>query len=161
MSVLAAKRKESRDEAITHSIELHDMLTELMRRSFGIKDVDQYVRVRFAYGKDPVEDFAKYRYIMTESKNQIERTASLLTANLRAAKSLYPTSMHEYEIRRDYQNAGIVNCNQLIDQLQHVVDVFNVDLNVYGKYIKAIDREIELIKKWRQRDNKIKSYLPG
>lgn len=161
MSVLAAKRKESRDEAITHSIELHDMLTELMRRSFGIKDVDQYVRVRFAYEKDPVEDFAKYRYIMTESKNQIERTASLLTANLRAAKSLYPTSMHEYEIRRDYQNAGIVNCNQLIDQLQHVIDVFNVNLNVYGKYIKAIDREIELIKKWRQRDNKIKSYLPG
>lgn len=90
MSVLAAKRKESRDEAIAHSIELH-----------------------------------------------------------------------EYEIRRDYQNAGIVNCNQLIGQLQHVVDVFNVDLNIYSKYIKAIDREIELIKKWRQRDNKIKSYLPG
>ncbi len=161
MSVIAAKRKESRDEAIAYSIELHDMLIELMRRSFGVKDVDQYVRVRFAYVKDPEEDFAKYRYIMTEAKNQIERTASLLTANLRAAKSLYPTSMHEYEIRRDYQNAGIVNCNQLIDQLQHVVDVFNVDLNVYGRYIKAIDREIGLIKKWRQRDNKMKSYLSG
>lgn len=161
MSVLAAKRKESRDEAIVHSIELHNMLDELMRRSFGIKDIDQYVRTQYAYGKDPKEDFAKYRFIMMDSKNQIERTASLLTANLRAAKSLFPTSMHEYEIRRDYQNAGIVNCNQLINYLQHVIEIFNVDLNVYGKYIKAIDREIELIKKWRQRDNKIKSYLPG
>lgn len=161
MSVIAAKRKESRDEAIAYSIELHDMLIELMHRSFGVKDVDQYVRMRFACGKDSAEDLAKYRYIMTEAKNQIERTASLLTANLRGAKSLYPTSMHEYEIRRDYQNAGIVNCNQLIDQLQHVVDVFNVDLNVYGRYIKAIDREIGLIKKWRQSDNKMKSYLSG
>lgn len=51
MSVIAAKRKESRDEAIAYSIELHDMLIELMRRSFGVKDVDQYVRVRFAYVK--------------------------------------------------------------------------------------------------------------
>lgn len=161
MSVLAAKRKESKNEAITFSIELHNMLIELMQRSFGIKDVDRVVRIRYAYGMDPVEDFAKYRYLMTESKTQINHIATLLTCNLRAAKSLYPTSIHEYEKRRDYQNAGIVNCNQLIDQLQHVVEVFNVDLNVYGRYIKAIDREIELIKKWRQRDNKIKSYVSG
>lgn len=161
MSVLAAERKEAKDEAITFSIELHNMLIELMQRSFGIKDIDHVVRVRYAYGLDPIEDFAKYRYLMNESKTQINHIASLLTCNLRAARSLYPTSMHEYEKRRDYQNAGIVNCNQLIDQLQHVVEVFNVDLNVYGRYIKAIDREIELIKKWRQRDNKIKSYLSG
>lgn len=99
--------------------------------------------------------------IKLSTKEQIEKSASLLTANLRAARSLFPTSMHEYEIRRDYLNAGIVNCNQIINSLQRVVGRFNVDLNAYGRYSKAIDREIELIKRWRQRDNKMKSYLPG
>lgn len=161
MSVLAAKRKESRDEAIAYSLELYDMLVELMQRSFGIKSPTQYVRKQFSTGKGVEADYAANVYIMLSLKEQIERAASLLTSNLRAARSLYPTSVHEYEIRRDYLNAGIVNCNQLIHLLQRAVGRFNVDLNVYGRYIKAIDREIELIKKWRQRDNKIKSYLPG
>ncbi len=69
--------------------------------------------------------------------------------------------MAEYERRREYQNNAIVNCEQLIKELQRVVEVFDVDINLYGRYVKAIDREIDLIKKWRQRDNKIKSHLQG
>lgn len=156
MSVLASKRKESREEAIAYSLELYDMLIEFMQRSFAIKSREQY-----ATGKGLEVDYQAYAYIMLSTKEQIEKSASLLTANLRAARSLFPTSMHEYEIRRDYLNAGIANCNQIINSLQRVVGRFNVDLNAYGRYSKAIDREIELIKRWRQRDNKMKSYLPG
>ena len=58
-----------------------------------------------------------------------------------------------------YQNAAIVNCEQLINELQRVVEIFDVDLNVYNRYVKAIDREIGLIKRWRQRDMAIKSRL--
>ena len=68
MSVLASKRKESKFEAITFSIDLHDMLLDFMQRSFGVKDLDHLVRVRYAYGKDETEDFAKYRYLMTNFK---------------------------------------------------------------------------------------------
>ncbi len=161
MSVLVADRKESKFEAIVYSEELHDLLIELMQRSFGIKDLDHFVRVRYAYGKDATEDFARYHYLMQNAKSQIDQIASLLTNNLRAANSIYPTSMFEYEQRRGYQNTAIINCEQLIKELQHVIDIFDVDVNVYGKYIDAIDREIGLIKKWRQRDNKIKSYLQG
>lgn len=39
MSVLLGDRKESKFEAITYSIELHDMLILLMQRGFGVKDV--------------------------------------------------------------------------------------------------------------------------
>ncbi len=161
MSVLASKRKESKFEAITYSIEIHNMLIELMQRSFGIRDLDQVVRIRYAYGKDGREDFNKYRYLMQNSKNRIDQIASQLTNNVRAANSTYPTSMHEYEQRRNYQNSAIVNCEQLIKELQRVVEIFEVDINIYGRYVTAIDREIGLIKKWRQRDNKIKSYLQG
>lgn len=161
MSVLVSDRKESKFEAVTYSIELHDMLIELMQRGFGIKDLDQFVRIRYAYGKDNTENFAKYRYLMQNYKTRIDQLASLLTNNVRAANSTYPTSLHEYEKRRDYQNNAIVNCEQLIKELQRIVEVFEVDINIYGRYVNAIDREIGLIKKWRQRDNKIKSYLQG
>lgn len=161
MSVLASKRKESKFEAITFSIELHDMLLDFMQRSFGVEDLEHFVRVRFAYGKDETEDFAKYRYLMSNFKNRIDQLASQLTSNVRAANSTYPTSIHEYEQRRDYQNNAIINCEQILKELQRIVEIFEVDINTYGRYVNAIDREIGLIKKWRQRDNKIKAYLQG
>ena len=52
MSVLVSDRKESKFEAITYSIELHDMLIDFMQRNFGVKDIDHFVRVRYAYGDD-------------------------------------------------------------------------------------------------------------
>lgn len=161
MSVLASNRTESRFEAITNSIALHDMLIELMQHSFGVKDLDQFVRRRYAYGKDQTEDFPRYRYLMNNFKNRIDQLAALMTNNIRAANSLYPTTMHEYERRRDYQNSALVCCEQLIHELQRVVEIFEVDINLYARYVSAINREIDLIKKWRQRDNKLKSHLTG
>ena len=161
MSVLVSKRSESKFEAIVYSIELHNMLIELMQRSFGVKDLDQFVRMRYAYGKDDTEDFSKYRYLMYNYKTRIDQLASLMTNNIRAANSIYPTMLHEYEKRREYQNTAIVNCEQLLKELQRVVEIFEVDVNLYSRYVKAIDREIGLIKKWRQRDNQIKSQLKG
>ena len=160
MSVLASKRTESKFEAIIHSVELHDMLIELIQRNFGVKDIEKFVRSRFAYSAE-TDEYAKYRYLMHNFKNRVDQLASQLTNNVRAANSLYPTSMTEYECRREYQNNAIVNCEQLIKELQRVVEVFDVDINLYSRYVKAIDREIDLIKKWRQRDNKIKSHLRG
>ena len=159
MSVLVSKRKESKLEAIVYSVELHNLMVELMQRNFGIKDLDHFVRVRFAYGKIPREDFKHYQYLMHNAKLRIDEIASRITSNVRAANSIYPTSMHEYNQRRDYQNCAIASCEQLVTELQRIVEIFDVDINVFAKYIKAIDREIGLIKGWRQRDNRFKSYL--
>lgn len=70
MSVLVSDRTESKFEAITYSIELHDMLIDLMQRSFGVKDLDQLVRVRYAHGKDATEDFSRYRGLQGFCQNQ-------------------------------------------------------------------------------------------
>ena len=159
MSVLAARRKESRLEPIISSLELHETITELAQRDFGVKDLDQLVRVRYANGIDKYEDFSRYRGLMRIERDKVDQLCFLLTNNLRAANSIYPKSMQEYEKRREFQDFGIVNCEQLIKELQRVVELFNVDINVYERCVKAINREIDLIKRWRQRDNKIKSYL--
>lgn len=160
MSVLVSKRTESKFEAIIHSVELHDMLIDLIQRNFGVRDIEKFVRTRFAYSVEE-DEYAKHRYLMHNFKNRVDQLASQLTSNVRAANSIYPTSMAEYERRREYQNNAIVNCEQLIKELQRVVEIFDVDINLYNRYVKAIDREIDLIKKWRQRDNKIKSHLQG
>ena len=106
MSVLLGDRKESKFEAITYSIELHDMLILLMQRGFGVKDVDSFVRKKYAYGEISEENFAKYRELMRSFKSKINQCASLITSNVRAANTIYPRTMHEYETRRDYQKLG-------------------------------------------------------
>ena len=168
MSVPVGDRKESKFEAITFSVELHNMLIELMQRDFGIKDVDDFVRVQFAHGRINKEDFSHYQYLMHQFKTEINRTALMLTSNVRAANSIYPSSqlpkeiaVSEREKRRQYQDYAILNCETLINHLQRAIDVFKVDINKFERHVKAIDQEIGLIKKWRQRDNKIKSYLQG
>lgn len=49
--------------------------------------------------------------------------------------------------------------NKKEKELQRIAEIFEVDLNLYSPYVKAIDREIGLIKKWRQRDKKMESYF--
>lgn len=47
MSVLANNRKESRYEPIMLSVKIHEMLTELAQRNYGIKDLNHFVRMRY------------------------------------------------------------------------------------------------------------------
>lgn len=94
MSILVNDRKESKIEVVIYPNEIHDMLIDLMQRSFGIKDLDHFVRMQYAYGKDDKEDFTKYRLLMHEFKVHINEKASALSSHVRIANSLYPTSLH-------------------------------------------------------------------
>lgn len=111
-------------EVLTFSIEIHKMLIELMQRSFGVRNVDSFVRIRYAYGKDDKEDFSKYRMLMYNFKVSINSFADSLTANLRAANTIYPQSLPEYYQCRSYQNSAIINGEQIKMELQKVVEVF-------------------------------------
>ncbi len=157
MSVIVSKRKESRFEVLVHAISLHDMLLELMQRSFGVKDPRQLVRKKYLFGKEQSEQYAYYRTVMVESKKQIDHLCRLMIANIRGANSIYAHSDAELNQRREYQNDAIVNCEQIKSELMRIVTIFEVDINLYARYIQAINREVNLIKTWRQRDNKLKT----
>ncbi len=161
MSVLSANRKESKYEAINFAEELHDILIDLMHRNFGIKDTDQFVRVQYARGKIEREDFYYFRSQLHKRKETISQLCTRLTNCLRGAYHRYPVNMHEFQIRRDLLNEAITVCEMLNKELQKVVSMFGVDVNLFQASSKAIDREIGLIKKWRLRDNKIKSHFEG
>lgn len=89
MSVLLGDRKESKFEAITYSIELHDMLILLMQRGFGVKDVDSFVRKKYAYGEISEENFAKYRELMRSFKSKVNQCASLITSKYKFLQIKY------------------------------------------------------------------------
>lgn len=159
MSVLKSKRSESKFEPITYSVEIHNMLREFMQRNFGLKDLDKWVRNHNMEARPLEDEYHKYRYLMYTHKKEIDRLAALMTSNVRTANSIYPKKISELDRRRLYQDNAIGNCESILKELMQVVDTFEVDVNTYKKYVIAIDREIDLIKKWRQRDNKMHSYL--
>lgn len=155
MSVLVSHRKESKFEVIAFSIELRNLMIGLMQRNFGIKNVNAIARRRYVFGKDDTESPSKYHYLIRNYKERIDTISSQVITNLRAANSIYPNTYSEYEERRTCQTKAIANCEQLICELQEIVNIFEVDVNIYKKYINAIDRETVLIKRWRRSDNKL------
>lgn len=86
MSVLASKRKESREEAIAYSLELYDMLIEFMQRSFAVKNQEQFVREQYATGKGLEVDYQTYAYIMLSTKEQIEKICLFTDCKLTSCK---------------------------------------------------------------------------
>lgn len=159
MSVIVSKRNESKFEAIKYASDLRLLFTELTSRTFGIRDLNSIVRRKYMFGREDTERIDKYIHILAGCKGRIDNFTSLIEMNVRAANSIYPINQDEYFLRRDHQNQAIINCEQLLSELQYIVNVFDVDINNYRQYVEGIDREISLIKKWRQTDNKIKQQL--
>lgn len=86
MSVLLGDRKESKFEAITYSIELHDMLILLMQRGFGVKDVDGFVRKKYAYGEISEENDSKS--ISTNTTNYTEMTVIFYSVTFQSSMTI-------------------------------------------------------------------------
>lgn len=159
MSVHKSRRKESRFEPIVYSNELYSIFQDLLARNLGINDPDKLIRRKFKYGKSVKEDFPFYRNELYQFKDRINKRMLRITDDLRAANSIYVTSMAEYDKRRGYQDDAIIECELILKDLMRFVEVFDVDLNQYQRYVEALEREINLIKRWRQRDNQLKDKL--
>ena len=157
MSVLASKRRLSRFEAIHHATELQKQLREFTKRDFGIKDLHKVARKKFECRIDRYCDYDKYNYLLQTHKRNIDYNMSMIVEKVRSANSVHPRIYSEYELRRNYQNEALAFCDVVIGELQEAVEIFNVDINEFEPYIKGINREIDLIKGWRQKDNRFQS----
>lgn len=160
MSVLVVNRTESKFEVLINADRIHDLLLDLIRVDFGVKDLKSFVRRRYG-SEDGLCKFVEFNQFMNTMKNKVNATALKLSDNITSANTIHPVNMEEYEKRRGYQDEALINCEVITKDLQKIVNTFDVNVNLYRDSIKAIDREIGLIKKWRQGDNKIKSRLKG
>lgn len=161
MSVLASERPESKFEVIYHAKVMRDDFNQLVLRNFGIKDVGPIARRKYILGKDNIENRDKYECLLDEYRGAIVRCAARVVQDVSAANAIYPKNIGDYNMRRAYQNDALAQCRQLIVEIQNVVDTFDVDVNDYIYYSDAISREIDLIKRWRQTDNRFCKQIMG
>lgn len=160
MSVLVSKRTESLMEVVVNSVEIQKKLIDLMQRNFGIKRFNKMIMRDYDYGIIESEKTERNRFLINEFKKTIHTTSVQLVNNVRSANTIDGSnSMAEYEMRRCYQNMALCNCQELIAQLQNIIDTFNLDINQYETITNVIYREIDLIKRWRQRDNRMKKRI--
>lgn len=159
MSVPKCRRNTSRLEVIDHSVKVRGMLTELCSRDLGIKDILHVARMNYAFGIDQREDLSKYMYEIRHSKEKLIDLGGQIEGYVRAANSIIPKFLYECKMRREFQTRALASCEQVVSELQHIVGTFKVDINSFKQYIVAIDRQEELIKKWRQADNRIRERI--
>lgn len=84
-----------------------------------------------------------------------------LVENITRANSIYVSvgNITEYELRRAYQDKAIGCCYVIYQELQYIVSVFGTDLNYLIPILESIEKEVDLLKGWRQSDNKLKGKI--
>lgn len=85
----------------------------------------------------------------------IEKVIALID-NITAANTIYPQSMHEYEMRRDYQTKAIITVEQIIQLLQFMLSTLPVSADKFQTVTELLMKEGALLRGWRKADNKLK-----
>lgn len=150
-------------------------MTNLLLMDFGLSPAkEQRVLQRVLNGRDfdQLPDKDKERVIRTQQRIEgfhdwfisSERSAIVdylreITRDVFEANSIYPTCMAEYEQRRLMQDQALGKCYGLAQELQYVIESLPVNVNKYVKFAESIQTEINLIKGWRQSDNRLKRAL--
>ena len=161
-------------EFYKNAIRIRRDLTDWLMRDFGtrkntrsvrqiIKDIDpeyqQLIDGIFEkYGKTPNKEYQSQfpDWFVSYEKEIIVRILQELILHITKANTIYVQNMHEYEMRRGYQTEAISDCYCIYQELQYIAAVFDIDLNYLIPILEDIEKEIDLLKGWRQSDNKRK-----
>ena len=177
MSVLKNKRDLSDMEFYKNAIRMNQELATWMMRNFGTqrnpRSVNQVIKnineddqktiddIFSKYGKPPnhefVSEFPEW-YVDRKRKRLLDLCDDLIE-NITNANSIYPTEefLHEeFAIRREFQWMAICNCKDIEQVLQGIRVDFRIDINKINKFLDMSKREVDLIKGWRQSDNKVR-----
>lgn len=136
MSVLVSDRTESKFEAITYSIELHDMLIDLMQRSFGVKDLDQLDNIhRIAEGYGIHINKKKTRIVKISSTYKFLQIKYSLTDSGKIIKRINPKRVTT--MRRKLKKLAVKVKNEEISY-ENVENMFR---GWMGGFYKLLSRE--------------------
>lgn len=181
MSVLKRNRGVSEMEFYHNAINLRKDAEKWLLRDFAIKskELDRLksdIRKQAAVTKEnpTTENLEKYTKLVEIFTNKAEEKLSnypewmishlrenvleimrSMMDNIIGANSLYPINEHELEIRRDFQNAAIKDCERFIQELQHIMTIIPVDVNKVLPYVEKADYETKLLRGWRKVNSKI------
>jgi len=93
----------------------------------------------------------RYTFILG---NPIAKLAMDCHLNAKSANTIYPTNSHEYQIRRDYVNKAIGNCQNLVSQMDIAITLFSLEIKGITPVISLIRDELRLLKGLKDSDKK-------
>lgn len=170
MSVVKSKRTLSDMEFYANAYDIRVEINNWLMRDFGYKkykkEVKQLVKDISQEDEEIINDILKKydikshnkfttvypKWFIKEERKILIKLGHKLMRNIIEANSIYPKYETEYELRRTYQDKAIGKCYDIMNEMQYISKVFKTDINRYVGLLKSLDREIKLLKAWRNSD---------
>ncbi|HAU84741.1 MAG TPA: hypothetical protein DCW90_04350 [Lachnospiraceae bacterium] len=173
MSVRKDQRSQSSMEFIKNANRLRKAVTDWLFRDFGRRKS----KVRSHTIQDiTLEDQEIINDIINRYENQskyilktdypdwfidFERKTIIsilrdLTSNITHANSIYAINLDELNERRIYQDKAIGDCFDLKTEIENIAEQISLNLDKLSPILEMLQKEITLLKGWRQSDNKIR-----
>lgn len=156
MSVVLSKRRESRLEVWNNAELLRTALLDLSNRSFGVYSRNSIFRRRYAVLLRNGLEQEYMDNLIKEKSDRLSRFADDLIDSIVSADAIFPTRPEDLKLRRLYQDKALSLCGVIEDELQYIVTYFDVNIEVFKIQIQLLNREVDLIKRWRTSDNKLR-----
>lgn len=139
--VKKSERGESRLEAVHQAYKIRKMITNELLTDFAVKD-----------GEMPA-------WLIAEERRRVLSLCQGISLHLRAANTIWPDYMAEFTERRLQMDKAMECCNGLQDELQAIVIAVPANKNRYTQICLEIDKEFNMIRKMRQKDNRFLKTL--
>lgn len=159
MSVVKSKRKTSHLEYMAQAEKIRKSIEVLCFRNLGLRDIDNLARRKYRIGKDLNFEPLRYYEILCAEKENLRLLAYQAQRYLIGAGAIYPKTKQELYLRRNGQDLAIGVYEMILKEFQHIVDVFDVDINIYKQYVDDIDYELRLLRSWRKSDSRFRKNL--
>jgi hypothetical protein len=129
----------------------------LLLRDFGVRDKVRKIKTEDNMELTIIEEFPNW--LIVEFRQNVLRILHNLMMNITAGNTIYPAIPEEVVVRRQYQTAAIVNCEQLLQDLMYCSDALPLGLEKFMPFVDAVEFEIRLLKGWRKSTNKMSDGL--
>jgi hypothetical protein len=132
---------------------LRKEMTVWLLRDFGVRDK---VRIEKRQDAEPEKITEKYpEWLTAHLREKILLILHNMMMNITAANTIYPITPDELALRRRYQTGAIINCEQLVQEIEYCEDILPLEMKKFEPYFEMINYEIKLLKGWRKANNKI------
>lgn len=174
MSVVKSERTTSKFEYFTLGIKIHDMIYTLAMQDFGFKSKtkDFYAFVRkLEMDEDDRKEFFKLcekyeinveadfpSWMLEHLREKVLEYDDEFLENLVSANTVYSNSVFEFNLKRGYTWECISRLQLLLQYFQSIIRMIPIKPERKEKYIvytEMMDEEMELLRGWKKRCNKI------
>ena len=106
-------------------------------------------------GLSKMEFYHNARKLRRELTEFLRRDFGVHSRKNASSEKLVEEKKKRLSERRGYQNAAIINCQQLIQEFQFCEDSLPINAEKLLPYVESLNLEITLLKGWRKSDNKL------